>query len=70
MREKEERKKMEEVSKRNNSNVPKSQSDRILMVDPSVLAPKEILQQKLEAQDYNPFGRQGGGAPNRKLPNQ
>jgi putative ubiquitin-RnfH superfamily antitoxin RatB of RatAB toxin-antitoxin module len=70
MKEKEERKKMEEVSKRNHSNVPKSQSDRIVLADPSLLDPKEILQQKLESQDYNPFGRQGGGAPNRKVPNQ
>jgi hypothetical protein len=49
--------------------VPKVQSDRILLVDPSInysIDPKEQLQKKLETQDYNPFGRAGGGAPNLK----
>lgn len=37
---------------------------------------KEILAKKMESIDYNPFGRVGGGAPNkyhhniRELPNQ
>ena len=30
--------------------------------------PKEQLIKKMETQDYNPFGRGGGGAPNKKIP--
>lgn len=37
------------------------------MADPMInVDPKEILQKKLETQDYNPFGKAGGGAPNLK----
>lgn len=28
---------------------------------------KEAYQGRLENQDYNPFGKAGGGAPNRKI---
>jgi hypothetical protein len=45
------------------------QSDRLLLADPQPYPPhdpKQILQKKLETQDYNPFGRAGGGAPNPK----
>jgi len=28
------------------------------------------LQKKLESQDYNYFGGNGGGAPNRRIPDQ
>jgi hypothetical protein len=54
------------MGKRQNLNVPKSQSDRILHADPTIYDPKIVLQQKLETQDYNPFGKSGGGAPNKK----
>jgi len=57
---------MEDMAKRQNLNVPKSQSDRVLHVDPTFIDPKIVLQQKLETQDYNPFGKSGGGAPNKK----
>lgn len=54
------------MSKRQHLNVPKSQSDRVLLADPTIYDPKIVLQQKLEIQDYNPFGKSGGGAPNKK----
>lgn len=57
---------MEDISKRQHTNVPKSQSDRVLHADPTLYDPKIVLQQKLETQDYNPFGKSGGGAPNKK----
>jgi hypothetical protein len=38
---------MEDLAKRQNFNVPKSQSDRVLAADPGVFDPKVILQQKL-----------------------
>jgi hypothetical protein len=57
---------MEDMAKRQHLNVPKSQSDRVLHVDPTLIDPKIVLQQKLETQDYNPFGKSGGGAPNKK----
>lgn len=49
--------------------IPKVQSDRMFLADPNPTFspdPKEILQKKLQTQDYNPFGRAGGGAPNPK----
>lgn len=58
---------MDDLAKRQNYNIPKSQSDRVLAADRGVFDPKIILQQKLETQDYNPFGKAGGGAPNKKL---
>lgn len=49
--------------------VQRVQSDRIVLADPSIVMmdPKEALQGRLESQDYNPFGKAGGGAPNRKI---
>jgi hypothetical protein len=71
MREKEDRKKQDDMMKRGPPPPPppgRVQSDRLLLADPSLvynsLDPKQILQKKLETQDYNPFGRGGGGAPN------
>jgi hypothetical protein len=69
MKEKEEKKRQDDMMKRGGPpSVPKVQSDRILMADPMMMNvdPKEVLQKKLETQDYNPFGKAGGGAPNLK----
>ena len=40
-----------------------------MLADPGLLYsdPKDNYVKKLENQDYNPFGKSGGGAPNRKL---
>ncbi len=70
MKEKEDRKRQEGMMKRSPPPmVPpqRAQSDRLLLADPQPYMqhdPKQVLQQKLETQDYNPFGRAGGGAPN------
>jgi hypothetical protein len=71
MKEKEEKKRQDDMMKRGQPQPPppqRVQSDRILLADPSLVYntpdPKEVLQKKLETQDYNPFGRAGGGAPN------
>ena len=47
----------------------KSQSDRIVLADPGLVYadPKDDYVKRLENQDYNPFGKSGGGAPNRKV---
>jgi hypothetical protein len=39
-----------------------------VLADPGLLYndPKDDFVKKLENQDYNPFGKSGGGAPNRK----
>lgn len=72
MKEKEERKRQEDMMKRGpplGPPPPRVQSDRLLLADPQPYPPqdhKQILQKKLETQDYNPFGRAGGGAPNPK----
>lgn len=73
MKEKEEKKRHEDMMKRGPPPQPapqRAQSDRILLADPSLVYtnqdPKAVLQKKLETQDYNPFGRAGGGAPNPK----
>jgi hypothetical protein len=70
MKEKEDRKKQEDISKRGGASyIPKTQSDRVLVQEPVFISdPKEALQKKLETQDYNPFGKAGGGAPNRRQP--
>jgi len=49
--------------------VQRVQSDRIVLADPSIVMidQKEAYQGRLENQDYNPFGKAGGGAPNRKI---
>jgi hypothetical protein len=49
--------------------VPKTQSDRIVLADPAIIYhdPKDHFVKQLENQDYNPFGKSGGGAPNRKV---
>lgn len=70
MKEKEEKKRNEDLAKRVVGNVLKSQSDRILIPDPNVYDQKDALIKKLETQDYNPFGKAGGGAPNRRQINQ
>lgn len=47
--------------------INKVQSDKVFLVEPTYnVDPKEVLQKKLETQDYNPFGKAGGGAPNLK----
>lgn len=70
MKEKQDRKKQEDMMKRGGGVGPainKVQSDRILQADPTYnVDPKEVLQKKLQTQDYNPFGKAGGGAPNLK----
>jgi len=52
--------------------IPKTYSHPVVLADPSAYVPepatfldhKEALQKQLESQQYNPFGKAGGGAPN------
>lgn len=66
MKEKEEKKRNEDLAKRAVNNVVKSQSDRVIIPDPNLYDQKDVLIKKLETQDYNPFGKAGGGAPNHR----
>ena len=50
--------------KRVNQAPTHTQSDRTLVADPSIFNQKEVLQQRLQAEEYNPFGKAGSGAPN------
>lgn len=44
-------------------------SNPVLYTDPGTyIDPKDVYQKKLETQDYNPFGKAGGGAPNMRGP--